>query len=280
MDRPLHPDDIVAKKADPKQLAVVERTCEDIDSHTPYPGHGQEPINHDKSISHSAFRRFMRDGVPPKDTVLIRLRDDTSMELLPTSKVKLIDRSLLIGDIVKRSTNDAMSGVVLQTLTKCSLQPMCDVIYQGNQAFKGLLPPGKYDPTTTQFCIYPNGKPDVLADVPSSELKFADSPEEEDLVVYKDWIGRVAAITNNIQIRLSDNCVVEIPDELGEHVDGSFGAFTIGDIVKTKKGNLRRGQWVFGQYNPNTIPVGTVVSVRTIETEVCSASAMTTFAEL
>ncbi|KAF2169305.1 hypothetical protein M409DRAFT_52563 [Zasmidium cellare ATCC 36951] len=266
--RPLYPDDIVARKSDLMQLAVVERTVEDIDSHTPYPGQGQEPIIRDRSISQSAFGRFLRDGIPPKDTVLIRLRDDTSMELLPTSKVKLIDRSLLIGDIVKRSSSDAVSGVILQTSTKCSLQPMCDVTFQGTQTFKGILPPGKYNPTTSQFCVYPNGKPDIVTEIPSSELRVTDSPTEEDLVVYKDWIGRVEAITNNIQIRLSDNCVVEIPDESGEHVDGALGTFAIGDIAKTKKGNLRRGHWIFGQYNANTPPVGTVVSVRTVEAEI------------
>ncbi|KAK4503693.1 hypothetical protein PRZ48_004608 [Zasmidium cellare] len=265
--RPLYLDDIVVKKSD-NQLAVVERTVEDIDSHTPYPAHGEEPIGHDTSISHSAFRRFLRDGIPPKDTVLIRVRDDTGMELIPTSKVQLIDRSLLIGDIVKRSASDAISGVILQTSTKCSLQPMCDVTFQSNHTFKGILPPGKYEPATSQFCVYPNGKPDLLTDIPSSELRVTDSPTEEDLVIYKDWIGRVEAITNNVQIRLSDNCVVEIPDEAGEHVDGALGTFAVGDIAKTKKGNIRRGHWIFGQYNANTPPLGTVVSVRTVEAEI------------
>lgn len=268
MDRPLHPDDIVARKSDLTQLAVVERTCGDIDTHVPYPGHGQEPITHDKSISSAAYRRFMKDGIPPKDTVLVRLRDDTSMELLPVSKVKLVDRSLLIGDIAKRSSQDAMSGVVLQTLTKCTLQPMCDVTYQGGQKIKGILPPGNYDPSTSQLCVYPNDKTALLTDVPAEELKYAESPSEDDLVLFKDWIGRVEAITNNIRIRLPDNCVVEIPDESGEHVTGSIGTFAIGDVVKTKKGNVRRGHWVFGQYNPNTPPVGTVVSVHTVAAEI------------
>ncbi|KAK6507394.1 hypothetical protein TWF481_005827 [Arthrobotrys musiformis] len=40
--------------------------------------------------------------------------------------------------------------------------------------------------------------------------------------------------------------------------------FEIGQIVETSKGNLRRGKWRFGAYDPNVEPVGKVVEVRTI----------------
>ncbi|EME46032.1 hypothetical protein DOTSEDRAFT_42618 [Dothistroma septosporum NZE10] len=268
MDRALHPDDIVYKKADSKQLAVVERTHDDIETHQPSPGRTeQEPIKHDRSISHAVFRRFMKDGVPPKDMVLVRWQLETTMELLPTSKVALLDRSLLIGDIVKRSTRDAMSGIILNTFTKCTLQPMCDVTFQGSKKLKGLLPPGKWLPADS-FCVYPSDKPPALVDVPASELQYVEAPAEDDLVIYKDWIGRVEAVTNQIRVKLADNCVVEINDELGEHANGTLGSFFIGDLIKAKKGQLRVGKWIFGQYNPNTSPVGTVVSVRTVTAEV------------
>ncbi|KAK4626991.1 putative ubiquitin-conjugating enzyme E2 25 [Fulvia fulva] len=268
MERVLHPDDIVYNRADSKQLAVVERTHDDIETHQPFPGRTeQEPIKHDRSISHVVFRRFMKDGVPPKDMVLVRWQLETTMELLPTSKVALLDRSLLIGDIVKRSTQDAMSGVVLNTFTKCTLQPMCDITYQGSKKLKGILPPGKWQPGDP-FCVYPSDKPHALVDIPASELQYVEAPAEDDLVIYNDWIGRVEAVTNQIRIKLADNCVVELMDELGEHADGTMGSFFIGDIAKAKKGQLRMGKWIFGQYNPNTSPVGTVVSVRTVTAEV------------
>lgn len=41
-----------------------------------------------------------------------------------------------------------------------------------------------------------------------------------------------------------------------------------GQIVQTKKGNLRRGRWKFGAYDPNVMPRGIVVDVRTVELEV------------
>ena len=265
----LHPDDIVASKADEKSLAVVERTHGDIDTHTPYPGKDEdEPIHRDKDISQATFKRFMSIGAPPKDTVLVRWQNEPSLELLPVSKVKLVDRSLLIGDIVKRNVQDAQSGVILNTFTKCTLQPMCDVTYQNSKTLKGILPQGNYDPSSSQFCVYPSGKPQPIYDVPASELIEAETISEESLVIYKDWVGKVEAITNNIRVRLSDNCVVEIGDEAGEHPDGAIGSFCVGDIAKTKKGQLRTGTWIFGAYNANTPPVGTVVSVQTVGAEV------------
>lgn len=38
-------------------------------------------------------------------------------------------------------------------------------------------------------------------------------------------------------------------------------ALTVGQQIVTKKGNLRRGHWIFGSYNPSIEPIGTVVDV-------------------
>lgn len=270
MERPLHCDDIIVKKADHTQQGVVDRTHGDIDSHTAFPGQTEsDAIDHDRSISRATFRQFMKDGIPPKDTVVVRWQNHPTVELIPASKLKLIDRSLLIGDIVKRNPSDAMSGVVLNTFTKCTLQPMCDVTYQGGRTLKGLLPPGTWDPShDAQFCVMPGGRPEPLVDVLASEFTYAEMPTEDDLVIYRDWVGRVEAITNIIRVQLADKCVVEIGDEAGEHVDGSEGTFSVGDIAKSKKAALRLGSWIFGQYNPNTPPVGTVVSIRTIGAQI------------
>ncbi|SMR44004.1 unnamed protein product [Zymoseptoria tritici ST99CH_3D1] len=270
MARPLHPDDIVSRKDNKAALAVVERTHDGIDTHQPYPGKTEiEPITHDRAISQASFRRFMKDGVPPKDTILVRWQNELSMELLPISQVELLDRSLLIGDIVKRSVSDAVSGVVINTFTKCTLQPMCDVLHSSGHTLKGLLPPGKWEPgNENSFTLPPAGKPAPIVDIPALELRYAESPTEDDMVIYKDWIGRVEGITNNIFVKLSDNGVVEIPDESGQHADGTLGAFSVGDIVKTTKGTLRTGSWVYGRYSPNTPPVGTVVTVRTVTADV------------
>jgi len=266
MDRPLHPDDIVAKGSNESQLGVVERTHGDVDTHDPYPERNEvDPIKHDREINQTTFRKFKRDGVPPKGTVLVRWEDQQNAQLIPESKLKLLDRSLLIGDVVKKNVQDAMSGVIVNTMTSCTLQPMGDIKYKDNYVLKGLLPPTPPEPGIRQTAT---GRPPPIVDVPASELTHASKPSAEELVLYKDWIGRVLAVTESITLMLADGYVVEIADELATHADGAVDTFATGDIAMTKKGHLRTGKWVFGQYSPNTPPIGTVVQTRPVAVEV------------
>ncbi len=128
---------------------------------------------------------------------------------------------------------------------------------------------------------------------------------ENDYIIYRDWIGCIRYITDEVTVRLNNGSVVvvEDPEELEQSwwVDGSLSselhkrlfqadyllnwskknlpgdmeAKTVdampcypGQIVKTKKGNLRRGRWKFGAYDPNVIPQGIVVEVRHVQLEV------------
>ena len=264
----LHPDDVIALKSDESKLGVVEKTHGDVDTHEPHPGRNEpDKIRHDRSISKTIFNKFMIDGIPPKDIVLIRWQHTTHPQLIPVSKLVLLDRSLIMGDVVKRKPQDAMSGVVINTFTKCTLQPLCDLSLIQNSrevlSLKGLLPPSD----SIDYNIRQE-KPPPLIDVPASELRYAEPLTEDELVVYKDWIGRVDTVASAVSLRLTDNCVVEIPDNQADHVDGAMDSFCVGDIASTKKGVLRNGKWVYGRYNPNTMPVGTVVQVRSVAAEI------------
>lgn len=264
----LQTDDVVALKTDDCMLGVVEKTHGDVDTHDPYPGRSEpDKIRHDRSISKAVFSQFMRDGIPPEDVVLVRWQHTTHPSLIPVSKLSLVDRSFLMGDVVKRNPQDAMSGVVINTFTNCTLQPMCDLSLVQNSrevlSLKGLLPPSD----NLDYNIRQD-KPAPLLNIPASELKYVAPISEDELVAYKDWLGRVDSQVTAISLRLSDNCVVEIPDDKAEHVDGAIEGFVVGDIVSTKKGVLRTGHWVYGQYNPNTMPVGTVVQTRNVALEI------------
>ena len=264
----LYPDDVVALQSDASILGVVEKTHGDVDTHDAHPGRLEpDRIHHDRSISKAMFNKFMIDGIPPKDTVLVRWEHTTHPKLIPVSKLLLIDRSLIMGDVVKRKPQDAMSGVVVNTHTKCTLQPMCDLSLVNNSRetlrLKGLLPPSD----NLDYNIRQD-KPNPLLDVPASELKHVEPLTEEEIVIYKDWIGRVDTVVTAITLRLSDNCVAEIRDDQAEHADGALEGFSVGDIASTKKGTLRNGKWIYGRYNPNTMPVGTVVQTRNVEAEI------------
>ncbi|GAB1737011.1 hypothetical protein NU219Hw_g374t1 [Hortaea werneckii] len=264
-------DDIVAKINNGHHLGVVERTYNDITTHEPYPERTQPaPIKRDADISFEQWNRFRRDGIPPRGTVFVRWESVHNASLIRESKLQLLDRSLLIGDVVRRSEQDATSGVVINTFTKCRLQGVHDVRYRDNHVIKGLVPPGNLEPG---FEVAPELKPAFLVDIPAEELMAASrtadgASAEEDLVIYKDWIGRVLAVTEKIALLLSDGCVVEIDDERASQADGQLDVFEVGDVAMTKKGDLRTGKWIFGQYNANTPPVGTVVHTRPVLVEV------------
>lgn len=128
---------------------------------------------------------------------------------------------------------------------------------------------------------------------------------ENDCIIYRDWIGCIRYITDEVSVRLNNGSVVVVEDpeelELSCWVDGSLSSelhkrlfradYLLnwskknlpgdlqakvvdampcfpGQIVKTKKGNLRRGRWKSGIYDPNVIPQGTVVDVRHVQLEV------------
>ncbi|TKA76212.1 hypothetical protein B0A55_06595 [Friedmanniomyces simplex] len=258
MDRPLHTEDIVSKKTDTSLLGVVERTHADVDTHEPSPQRYEpRPIKRHPDVQRASFRKFLKDGVPPKDTVLVRWQNTELIQLLPASKLTLLDRSLLIGDVVRKDVRVAMSGVIINTSTRCVLQPIGDVTYKSH-TLKGLPPPTPLSPEFQRS----SAKPPAIRNVPASELMETDTPKEEDLVIYKDWIGRVDSVVANLVLKLTDNCVVELNEDLCEQPTGDFEAFAVGDVAVTKKGNLRNGRWIFGRYNPNTLPVGTVVETR------------------
>ncbi|KAI6909931.1 hypothetical protein KC334_g3736 [Hortaea werneckii] len=264
-------DDIVAKINNGNQLGVVERTYNDITTHESHPERTQPaPIKRDPDIPFEQWNQFRKDGIPPRGTVFVRWETVQNTSLIRESKLQLLDRSLLIGDIVRRSEQDAASGIIINTFTKCRLQGVHDVRYRDHHVIKALVPPGNLEPG---FEVPPALKPPVLLDIPAEELMAASrtadgASAEEDLVIYKDWIGRVLAVTEKIALLLPDGCVVEIDDERASQADGQLDVFEVGDVAMTKKGNLRTGKWIFGQYNANTPPVGTVVHTRPVLVEV------------
>nr|POE99501.1 putative ubiquitin-conjugating enzyme e2 23 [Quercus suber] len=258
---PFFPDDIVCSKEAPSRLAIVERTHQDIDTHRPNPLSEEHFDLLTDGVDDAASRRFARTGVPPKGTVFVRAIQYTAGVLVAESKLDLIDRSLLIGDIVRKEGN--LSGVVINTFTVCELGPIADVRYNETHSLRGLVPPNTLKPA-----VKVGAAPPPIINVDAAELIAVDSISEDDVVIYKDWVGRVDSVRSNVTLMLADNCVVEIYDDLAEHADGAVDYFVTGDIALTKKGHLRNGKWIYGSYNANTPPVGTVVETRAVAVDV------------
>jgi ubiquitin-conjugating enzyme E2 O len=168
-------------------------------------------------------------------------------ELIPEAKLQLLDRALYVGDVVKQRAEDHISGTVI-----------------GNRAVCTLFPATKFNPSQLE-----QDDDFSIRNVPAAELINVNEFGEGALVVYGDWVGRIENVYDEVAVKLSNNSVVivEDPNEL-ELDDPTIERLSVGDRVKTKKGNLRRGLWKFGAYDPSVQPTGIVVETRAIEIDV------------
>lgn len=255
-------EDICTMRDDPSVMGVVDRTISDVETHSPHPEREYGDLVCHKDISPKDFERFKKTGIPPQDTVLVQWHSKSSVvELIPTKLLQLYDRSLLVGDIVKRHTQDSASGTVVQTDVICALL---------SATFKENIPNADTD-AVQAFAINRLSANDTLLDgVPAEELKLAQKYSEGDLVIYQEWIGRIEMVPYIVALRLSNGSVVEVEnaDELEAFPQQAHDVLEIGDLVKTKKGNLRRGRWIYGAYEANVKPHGVVVDSRAEEISV------------
>ncbi|KAL1306245.1 hypothetical protein AAFC00_004335 [Neodothiora populina] len=271
--RSFHVDDVVAFKTGETVDAVgyIDRTHADVESHDPLPGesYGMK-IHRSKSLSREAYKQFMRDGIPPKGFVLVQWQTHPKTELVAEKLLELLDRAFLVGDIVKRDDDDeTMAGTVVSVRKNCTLLPMCEAKeLKSGKSLRAAWLPSPLDDEPPLLELVNEGS--VLQDIPASELKLVHEYNQGDLVIYKNWFGRIRECFDEITVRLSDNGVVTLKTELDvEPLNGDPGErLSVGSLIKTKKGSLRTGIWRFGAYNPNVTPVGVVVDVKTQECQV------------
>lgn len=205
--------------------------------------------------------------MPPLGSVLMEwtVAQPIRYELLLESSLKLLDRPFSIGAPVKRHEEDYMSGIIVKTVQTCSLRSM-DTIQNKNT---GKTMSATYsDLLQAEDSVQYIGH-EMAHGVPASELQCPHMYSSEDLVIYRNWIGRVGDVIDEVTLRLYDNSVVVVRHEFDtDPLDSAVNRFSPGDIVRSRKANLRTGRWIFGAYNPNLLPVGVVVEVRAIECHV------------
>ena len=243
-------EDTVGLKDDKYSVGVVDRSFTDVDTHEPRPQRDYgEDIECHADIPPAEFLKFMKTGIPPRGTVLVSWQTQLKTELIPEVNLQLLDRALYVGDVVKRRAEDHTSGTVIGTKAVCTLFPA--PMFQGGQITQA---------TTDDLSI---------RNLPANELLNVHEYVEGAIVVYGDWVGRIENVYDEVAIKLSNNSVVvvEDPGEL-EHDEITVERLSVGDTVKTKKGNLRRGLWRYGAFDPNIRPEGMVVETRPIEIDV------------
>jgi dihydroorotase (homodimeric type) len=246
-------EDTVGSIEHKHSVGVIDRTRGDVDSHEPRPQRDYaDDIERHDDISPDEFAKFLKSGVPPRGAVLVAWQTQDKTELVPEARLYLLDRALYVGDVVKRSAEEHMSGTVIGLRAVCNLFPATQ--------YKD----GDISQTTSDaLCI---------RHVPAAELLNVHEFNEGALVVYGDWVGRVENVYDEVAVKLPNNSVVVVEDpgelELTREPDTTPERVSVGDSVKTKKGNLRNGRWKYGAYSPNVRPEGVVVETRTFEVDV------------
>ncbi|KAF2458693.1 hypothetical protein BDY21DRAFT_283400 [Lineolata rhizophorae] len=234
-------DDACALKADPSQLLVIDRSPAAVHTHEPSPQRDyQHSLRRDPSVSEHDYESLMRTGVPPRGTVVVSWIDPNKRDTahIAESALILIDRPLVLGDIVKKDPQSPLSGAVMGFRQRCDLKP-----------------------------VWPLNSDRRVRDVPIEELESAHDFLYDDMVVYGNWVGAVTNSHDEVTVMLDNNTVVvpEKPQDLQPPSGGlSREREDVGNRIKTVKGNLRRGRWIFGAFNPNVEPVGTVVQSRVL----------------
>lgn len=139
-----------------------------------------------------------------------------------------------------------MSGTV--TATRMS----CTVCASAFKEFK--LVNGNYTPPLEDS---------IPLQVDAEDLMLANDYREGDLVIYQGWVGRIEQTNDDVAVRLSNGSMVvaDEPDHLESLLEMDDDRLDVGAVVQTAKGNLRRGRWLRGRYDPSVEPMGDVVKV-------------------
>ena len=320
-------EDTVAFKADPGIIASIESTWSDVDQVSAAPSEGNENCYIHKNLPADVKHAWLGDGrLLPGFVVVQFLQDYDGYCVVSEDSLNLVDRSFAVGDVVKKYPSDAQSGTIISTALMCCLRPICS---EADYNAKEIVPAQGYIPSQGPCAPrrkavrdrYLHGFPRTIRSplvslshhqhgssysplqVPAQELTHWNSYREEDFVIYRDWVGQVRSIYDEVTVRLTNGSVVVVENadeldqpywipgspsyELVQRLDraGYYRAANIirengkprsipaepcfpGQHVQTKKGNLRRGRWKFGAYDPSVSPEGIVVDVRCVELEI------------
>ncbi|THC89413.1 hypothetical protein EYZ11_011143 [Aspergillus tanneri] len=183
-----------------------------------------EPLGDLLVLSHTSVPdkilvEFLKTGAPPNDYVFVSFIEPShGCSLIREDDLELVDRVLEMGQAVKRHLDSTVSGTVISSSAKCSLEPI---------AYRVLDPrTGEYGPV--KFAEKAKGRhastppvhaedadPPSLHDVPMSELKNYEQFSEGDYIIYRQKVGVINQIDRDAILLLPNKKTVSPIDPYG-----------------------------------------------------------------
>ncbi|KAI5798054.1 hypothetical protein DFH27DRAFT_98376 [Peziza echinospora] len=295
--RTIFPKDTLALKSRPDIIGTATITWHDYDdalyeeTDDVVPGEG---------VTAEAIDSFVLTGGQPPlyHLVFLPALPSYPLYLVRESDVILLDRAFVFGDVVKRSATDAISGTVINVGVNVDLVhsgldlamgfPVMAEGYQvamanGYRTAKD-VPDDELEMATDWeeggFVIWKNC---WLGMVEGIEETVAIRLSNGSVVIPEDCFSLEIPVALE---DMPDNQNTQNSPSIGggnrprnatnrlrqgtqpEPVPGKISSvpapenLTVGQQVMTKKANLRRGKWIYGQYDPSVTPIGFVVDVQ------------------
>ncbi|KAF3918678.1 hypothetical protein AA313_de0206409 [Arthrobotrys entomopaga] len=259
-------------------------------------------LNCHRSATTQVLNRYLKDNELARHHVILAASPFTNL-IAHESSLTLLDRPLSYGSIVKKSPKDLQSGTVIDIggdydiahsftaiendETPCDPRKIVRNIEAEDLVFSREWELGDYIIWNNcwlgevvelieaiTICLSNNSvvtvempgqlklKRSVPRGVPNSPSEHSSERRQHGSQQPGDTRTNILAIIDRFVaggIQPFDHRVANDTPETEETSD-----FEVGQIVETTKGNLRRGKWRFGAYDPNIEPVGKVIEVRAI----------------
>ncbi|KAL4897280.1 hypothetical protein BDV59DRAFT_87185 [Aspergillus ambiguus] len=207
--------DICCLISNPALVGHVIRTHHDVDN--------REPLAGLLIVSHTSIPKddeadFLRSGVPPKGYVLVGFPEPSQgLSLINEDDLMLVDRTLGLGQTVKRHANDTHSGTVISASVSCRLEP---VAWRALDPATGEYGPLKFTekPVPRDGPMPDRSNPPEVHDVPQSELVNHEEFSEGDYIIYRQKVGVIHAVERDAIILLDDEKPVSLSDPASLYV--------------------------------------------------------------
>lgn len=205
-------EDLVALEGDPTIVGTVAQTWSSVD---PADAEAQSDVYFHNSLPRAVRTKWIKEKVLEPGYIVIEFQNEgDGYCLVKETSLRLIDRSLVVGDVVKRKASDHQSGTVISTSMQCRIRPCCSrELYRDLDELRNAQNHSRDTSLITPPCTSCDLHQSGLS-VPASELKHWNTFREDDFLVYKDCVGQIVGDISEVTLRLQDGSLVTVEDPL------------------------------------------------------------------